>query len=107
MASIMQMHPMNASYSCHCPSVVLKCNFSKNPTKAFWTVLINGTDTQVVTTSTPGHTVDMSKVQDGILYLEVNNTKYSEGNHYSCTAEYPDNEPELSGLFPIPVVESE
>ena len=102
------MYPSNNNYCCHCPNIVLKCNFSKNPLTAFWTVLSNGVPDQV-NDNTPGHTVDRSEVQNGILSLHVNHTMYSENNTYSCTALYDDGtdlDAEESAHFVLPRVES-
>ena len=100
------MFPENVDYCCHCPNIKLKCNFSESPLIASWAV-VNGKDNELVTPSTPGHTVDTSEIQSGTLYLEVNSTVYSEGNSYSCTAVYPDGETEVADSFLIPMVESE
>ena len=108
-STVEQMFPMNDSYSCHSPNIKLKCNFSVNPFTATWSVLVNGRDPELVTPSTPGHTVDASAMQSGTIYLEIHSTVYSEGNSYSCTAVYldRDQDTEVSDVFPIPIVEGE
>ena len=105
-STIEQFYPKTDKYSCHYPHVKLKCTFSEDPLTASFTVLVNGRDPELVTTSTPGHTVDASEIQSGALYLEVNSAKqYSEGNSYSCAAVYPNGETEESDVFPIPLLE--
>ena len=106
-STVEQVFPANVDYCCHCPNIKLKCTFSEKPVTAFWSVLRNDTDTVVVISSTPGHTVDKSEIQNGTLYLMVNNTVYSEGNLYSCTAVFPNGETENARSFPIPMAESE
>ena len=102
-----QVFPANVDYCCHCPNIKLKCTFSKNPVTAFWSALINGRDPELVTPSTPGHTVNTSEIQNGTLYLMVNSSVYSEGNQYSCTAVFPGDKTEVAGSFPIPMAEGE
>lgn len=77
-----------------------------NLLNAFWTVHADGRVSELVTASTPGHTVDTSEIQNGTLCLEVNNTNYSEGNSYDCTAVNSNRATEESEVFPVPKVES-
>ena len=104
-STVEQVFPKNADYSCHSPNIKLKCTFSEDAVTAFWTVLVGGRDPEQVTSSTPGHVVDTSKVKNGTLYLEVNNTAYSVKNSYRCAALYPNERTEVSEPFPIPMVE--
>ena len=102
-ATVEQMFP-RAEYCCHCPNIRLQCTFSRVPLVASWTVLVNGTPEQV-TNNTVGHTVDISKLNNMILILHVNDTQYSRGNMYSCTAVYSASDNEVSDLFSIPEAE--
>ena len=104
-STVEQVFPKNANYSCHSPNIKLKCTFSEDPVTAFWTVLVGGRVPEQVTSSTPGHIVDASKVKNGTLYLKVNNTVYSAKNSYRCAALYPNERTEVSEPFPIPMVE--
>ena len=104
-STLEQVFPKNADYSCHSPNIKLKCTFSEDSITAFWTVLVGGRVPEQVTSSTPGHIVDASKVKIGTLYLEVNNTIYSAKNSYQCAALYPNERTEVSEPFPIPMVE--
>ena len=102
---IEQVYPLNTNYCCHCPNIELMCTFSENPFTASWTVLRNGVPDQV-TDGTPGHTVNRSQLQNGILVLHVNHTMYSKHNIYSCTALYVDGtETEETNSFVIPMDE--
>ena len=106
-STVEQVFPANVDYCCHCPNIKLKCTFSKNFFTVSWSVLINGRDPELVSEFTPGHTVDTSEIQNGTLYLMVNNTVYSEGNSYSCIVVFPDSETEAADSFPIPMAEGE
>ena len=91
------------NYSCHSPNFMLKCNFPMDPITAFWTVS-DDKNSATVNQSTPGHTVDSSKMQRGMIYLEMNK-RYSKNNSYSCTAVYADGSTAYSDLFSIPMAE--
>ena len=89
---IEQRFPLNASYSCHCPNIKLRCTFPENSKDAFWTVLDSGVPS-IVTNTTLGHTVTYD-LSHGRLFLEVHDTTYSENNTYvyRCNVKYDDSD---------------
>ena len=105
-STIEQVYPAMASYSCISPSIKLQCTVYAKPLSTSWNVDNSALNApEQVTAFTPGHIVDKSKLQNGTLYLEVNNTVYSKGNSYICTAVYSSGETEVSAHYLIPVVE--
>ena len=105
-STIVQIFPENVDYSCHSPSIKLKCTFTENPLTAFWTLFAGGRVPMQVTVSTPGHTVDPSEIQNGAIFLKIEDTMYSENNSYSCVAVYADGNTETSDIYLIPLAES-
>ena len=102
-STIDQIFPED-NYLCHSLNFMLKCTFRVDPITVFWTIS-NNKNSETVTPITPGHTMDSSTMQSGVIYLEVNSTMHSKNNSYSCTAVYADGSTDYSDHFAVRMIE--
>ena len=104
-AEIQRTFPNTQDYRCHCPSIILKCTFPRNPVAAAWYVSINGSLENC--DGYFSHSVNNASMQSGSLELLINNTGVSQGNIYSCTAVYANGSTAESEAIILPTFEGQ
>lgn len=100
---LQQVFPNDDSYSCPCPSLMLKCNFSVGATSALWSFGGN-----IITSPIAGHVINNSMVDQGVSFLYVDHSSYLKTN-YRCHASFSDGlreslpmtSPQPAGKLPL------
>ena len=93
-------------YRCHCPSIILRCNFPTAPriVAANWFVKVNRFPENCA--DVDGHMVNAANLQRGMLILSICDTGQLPGSIYNCIAVYSDSST-AERVFTIPQSEGQ